>query len=181
MGSPSINALFGLESKLVVGVGGMAVSNNQSMTLTTYSLGSCIGVTIYDPVSRAGGLLHAMLPESSINAAKASEQPAMFVDTGLGALFRAAYSLKAEKYRMQICVAGGAQFLDKTGFFNIGQRNYASLMQLLRQHGLAIEAQDVGGLVSRTIHLRLATGEVRMKSSGRSEEIILTRGYASAE
>ena len=33
---------------------------------------------------------------------------------------------------MQICVAGGAQFLDKTGFFNIGLRNYACLAQLAR-------------------------------------------------
>jgi chemotaxis protein CheD len=116
---------MGFERKFVVGVGGLAVSNNQSMILTTYSLGSCLGVTIYDPEIRAGGMLHAMLPDSSINAAKAAEQPAMFIDTGIGALFRAAYELKADKYRMQICVAGGAQFLDKTGFFNIGQRNIA--------------------------------------------------------
>jgi chemotaxis protein CheD len=170
---------MGFQRKLVVGVGGLAVSNNQAMILTTYSLGSCLGVTIYDPVSRAGGMLHAMLPDSSINAAKAAEQPAMFVDTGLGALFRAAYALKAEKHRMQICVAGAAHFLDKTGFFNIGQRNYACLIQLLGQHGLSIDAEDVGGLISRTLHLHLNTGEVRVKSSGRSEEKILFKGYAS--
>jgi chemotaxis protein CheD len=121
-----------------------------------------------------------MLPDSSINAAKAAEQPAMFVDTGLSALFRAAYELKAEKRRVQICVAGGAQFLDKAGFFNIGQRNYACLIQLLGQHGLSIDAQQVGGLVSRTLHLHLGTGEVRLKSSGQNEETILFKGYASA-
>ncbi len=179
MGSPSLSAIAEFESKLIVGVGGLAVSNNQAMTLTTYSLGSCLGITIYDPVTRAGGLLHAMLPDSSINSAKASEQPAMFVDTGIGALFRAAYALKAEKHRMQICVAGGAQFMDKSGFFNIGQRNYACLAQLLGQHGLVIDAADVGGLVSRTLNLRLKTGEVRLKSSSLSEETILFRGYAS--
>jgi chemotaxis protein CheD len=96
-------------------------------------------------------------------------------------LFRAAYGLKAEKRRVQICVAGGAQFLDSTGFFNIGQRNYACLTRLLGQHGLVIEAQDVGGLVSRTIRLNLATGQVRLKTSGQSEETILFKGnYASA-
>ena len=179
MPSPSINSMFGFERKLVVGVGGMAVSNNQGMILTTYSLGSCLGVTIYDPVTRAGGLLHAMLPDASINTTKAAEQPAMFVDTGVGALFRAAYALKAEKHRVQICVAGGAQFLDKTGFFNIGQRNYARFTQLLAEHGLTIDAKDVGGLVSRTIHLHLSTGEVRVKSSNNSEEQVLFKGYAS--
>ena len=80
--------MTGFERKLVVGVGGLAVSNNQSMILTTYSLGSCLGITIYDPVTRAGGLLHAMLPDSTIDTAKAAGQPAMFVDTGVGALFR---------------------------------------------------------------------------------------------
>ena len=144
MPSPSLASIAGFERKLVVGVGGLAVSNNQAMILTTYSLGSCLGVTIYDPVSRAGGMLHAMLPDSSINSAKATEQPAMFVDTGIGALFRAAYALKAEKHRMQICVAGGAQFLDKSGFFNIGQRNYACLTQLLGQHGLIDRRQGRG-------------------------------------
>jgi chemotaxis protein CheD len=104
----------------------------------------------------------------------------MFVDTGIVVLFRAIYALKAEKHRVQICVAGGAQFMDKTGFFNIGQRNFASLIQLLNQHGLSVEAKDVGGLVSRTVNLHLRSGEVRLKSSGQSEEIVLFKGYANA-
>jgi chemotaxis protein CheD len=179
MPSPTLDSWFGFTPKLVVGVGGFAVSNNQGIVLATYSLGSCIGVTIYDPVTRAGGLLHAMLPDSTINQAKAGDQPGMFVDTGVGALFRAAHGLKADKYRMKICVAGGAQFLDKTGFFNIGQRNLARLTQLFDQHGLSIDARDVGGLVSRTIHLHLDSGEVRVKSSGH-EEYVLFKGYANA-
>ena len=149
--------------------------------LTTYSLGSCLGVTIYDPVSRAGGLLHAMLPDSSINPAKAAEQPAMFVDTGMSALFRAAYELKAEKHRMQICVAGGAQFLDKSGFFNIGQRNYRQFDPTCSASmASSIEPRTSADLVSRTIHLHLDTGEVRVKSLRPGEETILFKGYASA-
>ena len=157
-------------------MGGFAVSNDPGTTLTTYSLGSCLGITIYDPVCRTGGLLHAMLPDSSINVAKAANQPGMFVDTGVPALFRAAYELRAEKHRMIICVAGGAQFLDQSGFFNIGQRNCVSFRELLRHHGLVIQAEQVGGLVSRTIHLNLASGEVRLRSSGQPDEAILFRG-----
>ena len=176
MPSPSLSALAGFERKLVVGVGGLAVSNDLSMVLITYSLGSCLGVTIYDPVIRAGGLLHAMLPDSSINAAKASTQPAMFIDTGLAALFRAAQQLRVDKRRMQVCVAGGAQFLDQSGFFNIGQRNFGRLTDLLGQHGLSIRAQDVGGTVSRTLQLHLDTGEVLLKNGGESRETVLHRG-----
>jgi chemotaxis protein CheD len=176
MGSPSLDSLTGFDRKLVVGVGGLAVSNNLGAVLMTYSLGSCLGITIYDPVARAGGLLHAMLPDSSINSVKAAEQPGMFVDTGLAALFRAAYQLHAEKRRVRICVAGGAQFMDKTGFFNIGQRNYTALTNLLREHCLTIISEEVGGLVSRTIQLNVGTGEVRLKTSGQTAETILCKG-----
>ncbi len=151
----------------------LAVSNNPNVVLTTYSLGSCLGVTIYDPVSCVGGLVHVMLPDSGLDATKAAAQPAMFIDSGVAALFRAAYGLRAEKHRVQICVAGGAQVLDQTGYFSIGKRNYQALTQLLQQHGLVIRAEHVGGLVSRSMHLDLATGNVRLKISGQPREVLL--------
>ncbi|HEY1107226.1 MAG TPA: chemotaxis protein CheD, partial [Opitutaceae bacterium] len=87
MSSPSIAAIFG--QRVVIGVGDLSVSNNQSITLSTYALGSCVAVVAYDPVVRAGGLLHAMLPQSKLSPDKARAQPAMFVDTGMAALLRA--------------------------------------------------------------------------------------------
>ena len=116
-----------------------------------------------------------MLPDSSINAAKAAERPAMFMDTGLAALFRAAYQLGAEKHRVHICVAGGSQFMDESGLFNIGQRNYKQFTDILHQHSLVIAARAVGGYVSRTMQLNLGTGEVRLKTSGQHSETILYR------
>ena len=176
MASPSLSALAGFEQKVVVGVGDLAVSNNQGVVIATYSLGSCIGVTIYDPVMRVGGLLHLMLPESSINTAKAAQQPAMFADTGVPALFRAAYEMRADKHRVVICVAGGAQMMDQAGVFNIGKRNYNAVAGLLNQHGLKIQATQVGGMVSRTVMLNVRTGEVRLKISGQSEDLVLSKG-----
>lgn len=173
MGAPSLIGLF--EQKVVVGIADLAVSNNQTLTLATYSLGSCLGVSIYDPVARVGGLLHVMLPESKIDPDKARRQPAMFMDTGIPALFRAAYELSAEKYRVQICVAGGAQVMDSSGFFSIGKRNYESLKGILNAHGLPVQAEQVGGMVSRSMYLNLATGEVKLKISGRSEDVVLCK------
>ena len=60
---------------LVVGVADMVVSNDPSAELVTYSLGSCLGITVYDPVKKVGGLLHLMLPESRIDAIKAVNAP----------------------------------------------------------------------------------------------------------
>ncbi|MBL8223671.1 MAG: chemotaxis protein CheD, partial [Bryobacterales bacterium] len=72
----------------------------------TYALGSCIGLMVYDPVVRIGGLLHFMLPESSISPLKAVRNPFLFADTGIPLLFRAAYRLGAEKDRMTVCAVG---------------------------------------------------------------------------
>ena len=170
MPSPSLS---GFEHRVVVGMAESVVSNNPSVTLATYSLGSCLGVSIYDPVTRVGGLLHIMLPDSNIAPEKARSQPAMFLDTGLPKLFRSAYEMRLGKHRALICVAGGAQIMDDKGFFNIGQRNYAALGGLLQQHGLRITAEEVGGMVNRTMYLKLATGEVRLKISGEMTETIL--------
>ncbi len=167
MGSPT---LIGFEQKVVVGVAEMAVTNNPSAILSTYSLGSCLGIGVHDPVRRVGGLLHIMLPDSTIDPAKASARPAMFVDTGVPALFRAAYQLGAERQRLIVTVAGGAAVMDPSGFFNIGKRNYQSLMALLMKNGLSVHAEQVGGYVNRTMYLHVTSGVVRLKVSGQPKE-----------
>jgi len=162
--------LTGFSQKVIVGVADLAVSNNQNVILTTYSLGSCLGVAIYDPLTRVGGLLHAMLPDSAIDPAKAADQPAMFLDTGIPALFRAAYELRADKHRVLIYLVGGAQIMDNSGFFNIGKRNLQSAAELFQKHGLRIHAEQSGGLVNRTVYLNLATCDVSLKTSGQPGE-----------
>jgi chemotaxis protein CheD len=151
---------------LVVGVADMVVSNDSSAEIVTYSLGSCLGITIYDPVRKIGGLLHLMLPDSTIDAAKAVNVPFMFVDTGVPRLFHAAYNLGADRSRLVVKVAGGAQLLDQQGIFNIGIRNFDALGKLLAQNGLKAHATDVGGLSSRTVRLDLTTGLVTVKTPG---------------
>jgi chemotaxis protein CheD len=171
--------LTGFEQRVIVGIADLAVSNNPDVTLATYSLGSCLGISVYDPVVRVGGLLHIMLPDSGIDTCKAKAQPAMFLDTGLPTLFRAAYQLRAEKYRMLVCVAGGAQVMDSSGFFNIGKRNYEAFRAVCQAHGLRIQAEQVGGLTSRSMFLKLSTGEVRLKVSGQTSEMVLCKNLTN--
>lgn len=151
---------------LVVGVADMVVSNDSSAEIVTYSLGSCLGIVIYDPVKKIGGLLHIMLPDSTIDAKKAASMPYMFVDTGVPRLFHAAYNLGADRSRLMLKVAGGAQLLDQEGIFNIGIRNYAALEKLIAQNSLRIQVADVGGLSSRTMRLDLANGNITIKTPG---------------
>lgn len=149
---------------IVVDIADLAVTNDPSSQLITYSLGSCLGVSVWDPVVRVGGMLHFMLPESSISPEKAKNAPAMFCDTGVPRLFKAAYELGASKKNMVVKVAGGSQLLDENGAFNIGKRNYLALRKLFWKNGVMIDSENVGGNLSRTIRLNVGTGELHLKT-----------------
>ncbi|MCP3875787.1 MAG: chemotaxis protein CheD [Desulfobacteraceae bacterium] len=155
--------------KQIVGVADMKVSNDPKESIITYSLGSCIGLVIFDPVARVGGMLHYMLPESSIDKGKAKQRPYMFADSGIPRLFKAAYKLGAVKQRMKIYAAGGAEILDQKGFFNIGKRNYMALKKMFFKNNVMINKQDVGGNVNRTVRIEIATGDIYVKTSGSKE------------
>jgi chemotaxis protein CheD len=121
-------------------------------------------LTVWDPAVRVGGMLHYMLPDSQLSPEKARRSPGMFCDTGVPMLFRTAYELGAAKHRLIVKVAGGSQLLDEAGIFNIGKRNYLALRKLLWKNGVLISAESVGGSLSRTLKLNVATGEVSVKS-----------------
>jgi chemotaxis protein CheD len=151
----------------------MAASNNEMVTLSTYALGSCVGVIVYDPVSHAGGILHLMLPDSAISAEKAAKQPAMFANTGLPMLFKALTGIRAERTRLRIFLAGGASVLNGADPFKIGERNSVAVLQYLKTNAYPIAGQDLGGNVNRTVHLKISTGEVTLKLPDRSENFSL--------
>ena len=155
----------------VVDIADFKVSNDPACTLVTYSLGSCIGVTIWDSHAHVGGMLHYMLPDSSLSKEKAASNPAMFADLGIPKLFRSAYELGAEKKRMIVKIAGGSQLLDEAGTFNIGKRNYVMLRKIFWKNGVLIDAEDVGGNLSRTVRLNINTGRVTVRSRGQEVEL----------
>ena len=151
---------------VIVGVADMKVTNDPEGVLVTYSLGSCIGLAVYDPVAKIGGLLHYMLPESSLDAEKARKNPYMFGDTGIPLLFKSCYQLGAKKNRMKVIVVGGSQILDQNGLFNIGKRNYTVLRKMFWKNNVMIDFQDVGGTVNRTLRMHVYSGETWLKVSG---------------
>jgi chemotaxis protein CheD len=170
-GAPTISALF--SQRVVVGVGDMAVSNNDMVTLSTYALGSCVGVIAYDPVAHAGGILHLMLPDSTISPDKAAKQPAMFANTGLPLLFKSLVGVRAEIGRLRIFVAGGASVLNGADPFKIGARNSVAVTQYLKNNGYSIAGQDLGGNINRTVHMEIGTGQVTLKLPDRAEKFSL--------
>ncbi len=170
-GSPSVSMLFA--QRVVIGVGDLAVSNNNMVTLTTYALGSCVGLVAYDPVTHAGGILHIMLPDSSISAEKALRQPAMFADTGLPLFLRELAGVKADRSRFKLYVAGGASVLGGPDSFKIGERNASAIKTLLAAQAIRPVGSDLGGTVNRTLHLELSTGMLQVKLPDRLDKISL--------
>jgi len=161
-------------SDRVVGIADMAVSNTKYERLVTYSLGSCLGVCVHDPVAGVSGLLHVMLPSSDIDPQKAQRNPCMFVDTGVPELFKAAYRAGAQKERLIVKVIGGANTgdADQQGAFQVGKRNVLTLKKLLWKNGVILRAEDVGGQrLSRTVFLQVGTGEVLVKTNGREASL----------
>lgn len=149
---------------VTVGMCEMTVSNDPSHVLVTYSLGSCVGIALYDPEVKVGGLIHCMLPLSKTDPEKAESKPAMFTDSGFTLLLEALLAAGASKKRLVVKVAGGGSPMDKEGRFKIGERNYAVLRKLLWKNSMLIAGEDVGGTKPRTMRLSLDNGDVTVSS-----------------
>ena len=156
--------------KHVVGVADMKISMNKEDSLTTYALGSCLGITVYDPVALIGGMVHVMLPLSTLAPDKAGMNPCMFVDTGVPRLFLDCYKAGAHKERLIVKAAGGACVRgdEEDDFFQIGKRNFVMLKKLLWKNNVLLKAFDVGGTQARTLSLDIGTGEVTLRIDGNS-------------
>jgi chemotaxis protein CheD len=154
---------------IVVGVGDCGFAGGREQVLVTYALGSCIAVSVYDPAAVVGGLLHFMLPDSGIDPARRHETPYKFADTGLPLLLQRVQEMGAQKRRLVVRIAGGAQMMEAAGVFDIGRRNYHALRKLMWKSGLLLHGEAVGGTVSRTVRLELGTGRFWLREAAGPE------------
>jgi chemotaxis protein CheD len=154
-----------------VGISDMAISKDPRAELITHALGSCLGVTAYDPVACIGGLIHIMLPMSKIAPEKAKANPPMFVDSGIPFFFKELFAAGAHRENIELKVAGGAQVLDTENSFKIGERNFTVLRKLMWKNDLLITSEDVGGNKSRTMTLHMGNGKVLIKSPTGEKEL----------
>jgi chemotaxis protein CheD len=155
-----------VKKRIVVDISDAKISGNAQEVLTTYSLGSCIGVCMYDPVAHIAGMLHYQLPDSNLDKPKAEKFPFMFADTGMAIMVKKLLAMGAGAKRMQVKIAGGASMSTGPRGFDIGKRNYLSIRKLLWKNGMFIDAEDVGGTSPRNMYLNVADGSVTIRSVG---------------
>ncbi len=158
-------------SSITVDISGMRLTNNREDILVTYSLGSCVGVTLFDPMAGIGAMIHCMLPLSKIDPEKAKLKPYMFVDTGVAAMLGEMYAMGAKRGNLIAKVAGAGSPLGREETFRIGQRNYTILRKFLWKNNILIDKEDVGGAKARTLYLYMADGRTTVKSEGKEVEL----------
>lgn len=155
----------------VIGIGEYAVSTKRDEVLVTYSLGSCVGLVLHDPVAGVGGMLHAMLPTAKADPTRAAAAPGVFVDSGTTKVLQLMFDLGAQRANIVAWVAGGARQLDPENIFRVGERNYTVLRKVLWKNGVLMADEDVGGSSSRTVRFEMSSGRAYIKSGGGTREM----------
>ena len=152
------------KERISVGIGNFGVGAAPQI-LETFSLGSCIGIALYDPVLRMGGLAHIMLPDSKQRHSGAKESK--FADTGLSMLVKEMESRGVLKERLRAKIVGGASMFSGAVIepeMKVGQRNIAAVKNNLKSAGIPVIGEDTGGTWGRTIEFKLEKGTVIVKS-----------------
>jgi chemotaxis protein CheD len=154
-----------------VNISDAKIASKSGDVLVTYSLGSCIGVGLWDPQAMVAGLLHFQLPTGTLDVERSRRQPLMFGDTGLEWLLAQMTAQGASKKRLKVKLAGGAKMFEDNAQFDIGKRNHTSIRKALWQHGLFVDKEEVGGNAARTVFFHVADGKFTLKRQGVSVDL----------
>ena len=138
-------------------------------TIRTSGLGSCVGVILYDESKQIAGLIHVMLPDSSLGRSDAVNV-AKFADTGIKALIDLLKLEGVHAFKLKAKIAGGAQMFQFTSdkdSMRIGPRNVEAVKVELRKNSIPLVAEDTGGNSGRTIEFDPITSKLNIRTVNR--------------
>jgi chemotaxis protein CheD len=167
-----------VDSSISVGLGERVISHKPDDILVAYGLGSCLGIGMYDPITRTAGLLHAVLPERLDGTEKFSSR---YVDSGVCGLHDEMLRAGALTSRLVIWVTGGANMLLSSEFskaFDIGNRNIDIARRIFGSLHLPLPSVDVGGHLGRTVRLYVGQGRMTVRMIGGQEKELSPGGDA---
>jgi chemotaxis protein CheD len=134
--------------------------------LKTTGLGSCVGLTLYDPKLKIAGMAHVMLPSSNI-AKEGNVNIAKYADTAIPDMIEKMQALGASISRLEAKLAGGAQmfaFSSNNDMMRIGPRNVDSCKEVIQRYEIPIKGEDTGANYGRTIEFDCTTGILLIRS-----------------
>jgi len=156
---------------IVVGMADLKIAKNPDQ-LTTLGLGSCVGITLYDKITKIGGMTHVMLPSYK---GFEGQTIAKFADSAIVELLNQVVSAGAKRHFLVAKVAGGAHMFGNSknnDMLKIGERNVAASLAILSQLKIPVQANDTGGTHGRTIILNLEDGSLKIRTVGAGEKIL---------
>jgi chemotaxis protein CheD len=165
-----------MANTISIGLGEQAISRDPQDVLVAYGLGSCLGIGVYDPVSKVAGLVHVVLPEHTPGN---GYLPGKFVDTGILSILDGIVKAGGDRHRLKVWMAGGANMIMSPGMtkaFDIGNRNIQMASKMFDSLKIRLLGQEVGGNSGRTVRLYVAEGRLTVRVVGQQEhEITMTR------
>jgi len=157
-----------VKNRITVGISDMKLARDPGDMIVTHSLGSCLGLTAWDPRVGVGGLIHCLLPKAS---SPDVQNPFMYVNVGVPHMIRQMVSLGCAKASLIFKAAGCGRMLHILNQFDTGAQNLAMLEALFAKNGVTLAAVDAGGSIPRTMALHMDTGTVVIASQGKEWEI----------
>jgi chemotaxis protein CheD len=154
------------EVMLVVGLGEIQVSNDPNCVLSCLGLGSCIGISAYDPVVRVGAVVHVVLPHC--NDAESEKSPAKFANTALPFMLKEMEKMGAVKKRIILKIVGGAKIISTIpakSILDIGERNCEAIKKALAEHKFDLKAENLRGTLGRSMWLYIDTGVTKFRTT----------------
>jgi len=163
------------ENLYAIAIGELVVSADPNDVLVAYGLGSCVTISLYDPQTRVGGMLHALLPQPQ-GSRHGENIPARFVEQGVPLLLQEVLHRGARRQRLQAVLCGGAQMMSGSvldGQLHIGRHNVLAATAALERLNIPLQARDTGGRRGRTVRFYIASGQVTVRTL-LQERILLT-------
>jgi chemotaxis protein CheD len=152
-----------LSGKLRVGISEYRVARAPQI-LTSFGLGSCVGIMLYDAELKLGGLAHTLLPE--LRPGMPDGRPGKYVSLAIRQMLRELLEQGADSSRISAKICGGAHMFqpqpeDLTR--TIGHRNVLAAHETLAELGISLLGEDVGGCFGRTVEFDLESGDVLLR------------------
>lgn len=148
--------------EFVVGMGEYVTADRENDIIRTFSLASCVGVTVYSPAKRAAGMIHVVLP-TPLNSKDRMKRPSYFAQTGIPLLINTmCQKYGCNKNELYIQVYGGANSMTGQDIYNVGIKNIDAVKHVLAYMGLIIHKADLRGNDSRTITMDVKSGAVEV-------------------
>lgn len=150
------------KEQIYIGIAELIVAHNPAV-LITKGLGSCIAVSLRDPVERFGALAHIILP--SIETSNNKENPLKFADSAIEIAVNRLLEKGCKKNRLEAKIAGGSSmFHFENMTINIGEKNALAVIKKLGELRIPIRASDIGGDYGRTVEFDIEKGTMTVKT-----------------